>query len=408
MKPVPASDEGRASDPSHPPRLRLVAAALALLVLAAEGGSALAIALVGGRLDEPIRRTADIFREQTAMLEDLLSERPRLMRLDSALGWRYAAGYAGERDHTNAQGLRASREYAPAPPAGVLRVAAFGDSFVYGNEVDDASAWPAQLEASAPGLEVLNHGVGGYGLDQAYLRYLAEGARLSPHVVLIAFDVDDMGRLVNVYRRFLSTRELPVFKPRFHLGGDGGLVLRPNPMRSESDYRALVREPRAVLAHGADDGWYAPLIYDNPVYDWSATVRLVTSVWLRARHRYVDPRRTYVRGALNPAAPAFALQVAVFEAFAAAVRAAGAAPVIVFLPDRGSIARVAAGGAPTYAPLADRMRERGATVLDAGTAFPAGGPQADWFMPGGHYSPEGNRLVALWLRDRIQALDLPR
>lgn len=377
--------------------------AIAMVALVLEGGSALAIALVGKRLDEPIRRVAGMFREQSVMLSELLAPGDRLLRVDSTLGWRYRAGFASGRDHTNTQGLRASREYDVAPPAGVLRVAAFGDSFVYGNEVDDASAWPAQIEALGPGIEILNYGVGGYGLDQAFLRYLDEGSRLAPHIVLVGFVVDDLGRLVNVYRRFLSSRELPLFKPRFALDGRGQLALMPNPMAGEADYRRLIDHPRSVLAHGRSDAWYAPLIYENPLYDWSASVRLAITVWLRVRRRYLDPQRMFVQGELNHATPAFALQVAVFEEFARAVRRAGAEPVIVFLPDRQSLAQLAVGRRAVYVPLLERMRARGASVLDAALAFPAGPPSADWFMRGGHYSPAGNRLVALWLREQLMA-----
>ena len=47
---------------------------------------------------------------------------------------------------TNARALRSLREYADAPPPGILRVAAFGDSFVHGDEVDDVSNWAALID----------------------------------------------------------------------------------------------------------------------------------------------------------------------------------------------------------------------------------------------------------------------
>jgi hypothetical protein len=144
--------------------------------------------------------------------------------LDSALGWRYRAGFRKGGDAISAQGLRADRVYAARPAAGVVRVAAFGDSYVYGNEVGNDDSWPTQLERSAPDVEVLNYGVGGYGVDQAYLRYLAEGRALAPQVVIIGFAPVDLPRLVNRYRRFLDDRELALAKPRFVLRG-GALAL---------------------------------------------------------------------------------------------------------------------------------------------------------------------------------------
>jgi len=70
------------------------------------------------------------------------------------------------------------------------------------------------LEARTDALNVLNYGIGGYGFDQAFLRFQREGIALRPDVVLIGFAPDDLGRLVNVYRRFISSRELPLAKPR--------------------------------------------------------------------------------------------------------------------------------------------------------------------------------------------------
>ena len=51
---------------------------------------------------------------------------------------------------------------------GITRLMVMGDSFVFGSEVDDADCWPSILELSNKNKEVLNAGVAGYGLDQAF------------------------------------------------------------------------------------------------------------------------------------------------------------------------------------------------------------------------------------------------
>ena len=150
-------------------------ALVTLFAVCIEVGSYLVELASGRLLSEPIRRRSAILREQTVRIAALLdTTRSRREQLDPVLGWRYRAGYASDDDHLNAQGLRSRHEYAAAPPAGTLRVAAFGDSFVYGNEVTDDDAWTAVLEGGSGGIEVLNYGVGGYGLDQAFLRFQAE------------------------------------------------------------------------------------------------------------------------------------------------------------------------------------------------------------------------------------------
>src|SRR4029450_3534127 len=65
----------------------------------------------------------------------------------------------------NAAGMRDDREYELTAPAGKIRISAFGDSFVYGSGVKLPDSWLKQLASLDPSLEVLNYGVGAYGLD---------------------------------------------------------------------------------------------------------------------------------------------------------------------------------------------------------------------------------------------------
>ncbi|HXJ81932.1 MAG TPA: hypothetical protein VMS64_25010, partial [Candidatus Methylomirabilis sp.] len=69
-------------------RLKLLRIAVnaAVIVVLLEAGSWLAIKVVSSKLDEPIRRTSDVFREQTERLTELLDPRvPTLVTIDSIL-----------------------------------------------------------------------------------------------------------------------------------------------------------------------------------------------------------------------------------------------------------------------------------------------------------------------------------
>ena len=380
---------------------------VAIVLAAIEGLSSLAIWVSRPFLVEEIRTTRDIFDEQSDGIRRVLeSDSLRVLALDPLLGWRYRAGRRDSANTMNSQGLRSTRQYSPHPPRGVLRVAAFGDSFVYGNEVADSGAWPALVERLFPQVEVLNYGVGGYGTDQAYLRYCAEGAALSPRIVIIGFVPVGLRRVVNVYLRFVSNRELPLAKPRFTLGAGGELVLLPNPLPHRSDYTRYLGSPRDIVALGAHDYWYNAAIYQNPVYDYSATVRLPTNLWLRLDNRYLARDRLLRQGAFNPSSSAFRIQMALFEAFAAAVRATGAHPTVAIFPDRASVTRARLGRSTLVTPLVQELAARGIDHVDLTDAFVEARTMGDvnmWFKPGGHYSPAGNRIVALWLGKEILA-----
>ncbi len=397
---------GRVVTPTAKVRRIFAIAIVVILALCIEAGSYVIEFLSPRLLDEPIRRRAAILREQSERIESLLALRSEgRLELDSILGWKYRAGYTSQTDQLNAQGMRARREYSEVPAEGTLRVAGFGDSFIYGNEVGNDDAWSVALESRGDSLEVLNYGVGGYGLDQALLRYQGEGSTLSPDVVLMGFVPDDLRRLVNVYRRFISSLELPLAKPRFVLGDDRRLVLLPNPMPTTEDYRRLMDQPTEVRRLGARDAWYSPTIYENRLYDLCATLRVAHAVALRLDRRMFDPERLFIGESFNPRTPAFAIQLAVFEAFARDVRDDAAIPAVVLLPDRNSVSLLRAGQPSVYAPMADSLVARQVRVWDAGEAFRAAAhPIDDLFASGGHYSPLGNRVLADWLATRLAAV----
>jgi hypothetical protein len=349
-----------------------------------------------------------MFDDQSRGLRELLdSSVPHMLEIHPTLGWRYAPNFKNATNQLNSRALRSSREYAPTPPPGVLRIAAFGDSYVYGSEVENRDGWTAIMESEDPRLEVLNYGVGGYGVDQAYLRYLLEGAALRPHVVVMGFTKDDLGRVVNVYRPFIDSRDVGLFKPRFLLDGGNELFLLEPPARSRPDYERLLANPREVLRHVQHEYWYRRGVYENPLYDYSATVRFAIGLWTRAYRRSFDPEGLFKGQVFNTASSAFRIHVALFRAFAKAVRSAGALPVVLMLPDPTSVAAARNGKPTAYEPLLTPLREHDVPHLDAASAFqaePTNSDATNWFAPHGHYSPAGNRIVATWLRVTIREL----
>lgn len=380
---------------------------IVFVVCAIEVLSYITIRLSRPYLDEQIRRTPDIFREQSAKIRNLLNTNSQGRTIfDSNLGWRYRANYHSNGDRLNARGLRSFRDYSIVPAPNVIRVAAFGNSFVYGNEVDNQHSWSHLIEAMYPDVEVLNYGVGGYGTDQAYLRFIAEGSNLSPEIVIIGFSPVMLRRSVNVYRRFISNRELPLVKPRFILNEKDLLVLLPSPLRNIRDYGAYLCHPKGIIELGINDHWYQPVIYENPLYDVSATVRLLTAVGVRVYNRYIDRDRILRGGVFNQSSTAFKIQAKLLAAFVDRVRNSGAKPLIVVFPGRGAVESATQGKRVTYGPLIDYLKGKGLDYIDLSRAFAARNTPDKinlWFMPGGHYSPIGNEIVARWLGPQIEA-----
>lgn len=142
---------------------------------------------------------------------------------DPLLGYVPRAGFASRDNHwgtavtIDQDGMRSNG--GPTPP-GERFVAAVGDSFTFGDQVDDDASWPAQLERIL-GQPVKNGGVFGYSLTQAVLRGEQMIERFPIATLVVSFISDDLTRSE------FSWRYGPV--PWFDLVGDG-LELRGVPI----------------------------------------------------------------------------------------------------------------------------------------------------------------------------------
>jgi SGNH hydrolase-like domain, acetyltransferase AlgX len=328
-------------------------------------------------------------RDREAIAQVIADDPHTAIAYDPELGWLNRVNHSA-----NAQGVRAQRLYAPAPAPGVLRVAAFGDSFTYANGIEDDRAWSARMEQRDPRVEVLNYGVGAYGLDQALLRFRREGAMLGSRVVLIGLLSENITRHVNALRAFLYPGGTPWAKPRFVLGAHG-LELVPNPLPARADYARLRdHEAQALRELGAHDYYYQTRVYAGPL-DALAAVRL----YKLARTVFAERRAhgpIFVDGIYNPESEAYRVTEAIVDTFHDEVRARGATPLVLLFPWQTDLQRAMDGKPASYQPLAAHLSARGVDYVDVLAAFVARRPAhaEQFFLRDGHYNDEGNRVVA--------------
>jgi hypothetical protein len=121
----------------------------------------------------------------------------------------------------------------------------FGDSFTESAEVADENAWGSILAAKLK-CRVANFGVGGYGTDQAFLRFRA----LPPTggVVFLNHWSENILRNVNQYRNLLYPGQEFGLKPRF-VDRNGGVELVPTPEIATSDIQKFLQDPSIFLDH---------------------------------------------------------------------------------------------------------------------------------------------------------------
>ena len=139
-------------------------------------------------------------------------------QFDPYLGWSLKPGAVAVSKRTgsaveyriNSKGLR-DQERTYQKPKGIYRIVLIGDSYTFGAGVPIETHFSTLLRGSFTALEVINLGVNGYGIDQAFLRLQKEGFKYAPDLV-IAF--------VPFYYsspRYMYARQFGMNKPRFVL-----------------------------------------------------------------------------------------------------------------------------------------------------------------------------------------------
>ncbi len=172
--------------------------------------------------------------------------------LDPLLGW------VREKDQGNPLGILREPGYTPQSEDVVL---CFGDSFMSG-VTPLSHKIPDLLEDQLVSKVAYNFGMGGHGVGQIYLRYLAETPKYVEPIVVIGILTHDLDRSI------LTVRDGP--KPRFRVH-EGELVLDPpvepaegsdwdseNPVQLRSfAFAMLVQAVRSDFYRpSAEDSWY--------------------------------------------------------------------------------------------------------------------------------------------------------
>src|SRR3989304_10349038 len=244
---------------------------------------------------------------------------------DTVLGWINSS-------QVNSAGMRDNIEYDRVPPAGTIRISAFGDSFTFGADVKLRDTWEKQLTLLDPSIEVLNYGAGAYGLDQAYFLYLRVGTEYSPKIVFIGYMSENIARNVNVFRAFYTSyyRDVILTKPRFKVR-DGDLVLIENPLSTLEDYKHFLFNDKDVLARLGENDYHYQTNYNRGAFDFLQSVRFVKVFSHYLIIKVLNPIFN-INGMYNVNSEAYDVTVKIFDAFYLKVLENGEFPVILILP----------------------------------------------------------------------------
>jgi len=133
-------------------------------------------------------------------------------------------------------------------------MATFGDSYTYGDGVEDNETWQYFL-SEIIGQNVRNFGTSAYGTDQALLKFRRDFPAVQTKIAALCFIGENINRIVNVYRPFYHPKTgVPMTKPLFIME-NGSLSLMKNPIKKAENYHWL-QDPHYLNALGQYDYWY--------------------------------------------------------------------------------------------------------------------------------------------------------
>lgn len=378
----------------------IIFVAIMSIYLMIEGMCFFGLALIkkkSGTQYDPIPSELSIKQRQS--IQDLLRRKVgKNMALDPDLGWVPVS-------EANSAGMRDDREYKRVPAASTTRIAIFGDSFTYGSDVALNQSWGKQLAQLDPDvLEVLNYGVGAYGLDQAYLRYLKTGNDFSPHIVFIGYMSENISRNVNVFRPFYTRyyRNAIFTKPRFQING-GILDLIRNPLSTFKDYENILRNDKEVLAKLGENDYHYGINYHRHSIDYLPSVRFAKVFWYTVNKKVLNPIFSS-DGMYNVESEAYHITVKIIDTFYKKVLENGGLPVVVIFPDIGDQQRSRTGKTRRYLPLLIHLQNTNYYHIDGLDAlvpheseYTVGELVVEW----GHFSPLGSKIIAQFMYDNL-------
>lgn len=339
---------------------------------------------------------------QKTNLKKQLANSHKYTSYDKELGWSIKKNGESGGFRANAEGIRADKEYDLNTSPDVVRIATFGDSFTHNDEVDNNQTWQRFIEKKDDKFEVINFGVGGFGIDQAFLRYLQEGKKYNSHIVLIGFMQENYFRHVNSYRPFYAPKTgIPFSKPRFVIR-DYKLTLIDNPIRDVKDYKRLLEEDKDYVQYLCKYDHYCQDYPYSGRWDGVASIRLIKLL----KQQYFRKQPKLLQGSMyNMDSEAYRVTKYLIDSFYQKVKEDGAIPIIVNFPDTLIFKLHLKEGKKRYEDLLNHWKKENHNYIDLTDHFLADSridEVSEIFAENGHYNAYGNTYVADYIIEGVK------
>ncbi len=105
------------------------------------------------------------------------------------------------------------------------KISVFGDSFAFCRYVNDNETWQFHLSNKYK-FNVLNFGVGNYGLDQAFLKYLKKKKQIQSKKIVFCVVPETIARVFSYWKHFREFKNIFAIKPIYNFKNSKIKVIR--------------------------------------------------------------------------------------------------------------------------------------------------------------------------------------
>lgn len=281
----------------------------------------------------------------------------------------------------------------PATDTSAYDFVCIGDSFTHGDAVPAEQSWPSYL-AELASCSVANLGVGGYGIDQAVMRYETKNPRC--RLVLLGLIAGDLERATSLVYNF-TYGDLKS-KPLYEFSGNAAAVFNRPALHGEALLVEYQAGPDSTFFSRARFTW-DPRLMTRGLLDFSYCCRILKTIPLWRADRARIP--IYLEDGER-----LAYCVRILQHLKAVATAREAGVTVVLLGEGNSFShKASSGGVDNWALLKAKLKAAGIPSIDTTPALHAMFQQEPGSVinagDGVHYTPEANLRVAEVIADAL-------
>lgn len=326
-----------------------------------------------------------------------------MQRRHPDLGWPHLNEYGTSLDSNGAQ----PNPYFPERLERKACVSLYGDSFTEGGDVTSSEHKWGNVLSRRLDCYVANLAMGGYGTDQAYLRF---EKKVDDPAALVIFGIHppDVMRNLTRIRDLENYAKWYALKPRYIFNEDTGLTLVPIPDLTEEQYLRILTEkgePLMLEHENLQPGGPAGVVKLQFPYTFPVLRNMYTFYGFKSRVFGYPEYKLFI----EKDHPLKGLQITAGLAsrFIGLAEQRGKNHLVVMLPHPGDFHYFIKTGSWPYQNLSDELQTLNVPVIDFGPyliseAETTGRALDTYFGATQHYNDAGNALVAEFVDNSIQ------